>query len=444
LYPSDYVTFFNVFLNSHFNGFSRPQQQQTHQPQPTPISQPHSQTPLLNPQGEMLYRKVKINQISYTILKTLGKGGSGKVYQAIRDDTGSMCAIKEIDLSADMNSESAIQDEISLLQRLSTSPRVIKLLDQQSRFDLNIWYIVLELGSNDFGHILQQQLQEYKSNFQQQQQQNGQQPGPIPHCGGLTVTQLCHYWEQILSGVQTCHDINILHLDLKPANFVMIDGSMKLIDFGIAKAKNAEFTSVIQSNIMGTISYISPEQLSSIEQKGAKVRPSSDVWALGCIFHQMVFGYTPYAEHKQAFQRIAAISSPQPYNIPTIPTFITGGDTELELLITDVLRLCLQKDPKNRPTVEDLLLHPLLHPHSRKEEKYKHLFPTTSQSTNADPTRVLTAMKNVMKEQMDLYKAKDSEKPNVLTKEFIALMAQGGNWKILTELLSTQLNNDGQ
>jgi serine/threonine-protein kinase TTK/MPS1 len=259
-----------------------------------------------------------------------------------------------------------------------------------------------------------------------------------------------------LSGVQTCHDYNILHLDLKPANFVTVDGSMKLIDFGIAKAKHAEYTSVIQSNIMGTISYISPEQLSSIEQRGAKVRPSSDVWALGCIFHQMVYGYTPYAEHKQAFQRIAAISSPIAFQPQPIPQFITGGDEQLDVLVMDVLKSCLQKDPKIRPTVKELLHHPLLHPHSRNDQRYAHLIANNNNNNNnsnngnngnnksdvIDTTRMLLALKNVMKEQMDLYKMKQPDKPNVLSKDLIGQLAQGSNWKTLAELLSIQLSND--
>lgn len=77
-------------------------------------------------------------------------------------------------------------------------------------------------------------------------------------------------WQQMLIAVNVIHHHNIIHSDLKPANFLFVKGNLKLIDFGIAQTIAAEATSVVRESQMGTINYISPESLKDISDSTMK------------------------------------------------------------------------------------------------------------------------------------------------------------------------------
>lgn len=95
----------------------------------------------------------------------------------------------------------------------------------------------------------------------------------------------------MLEAVHTIHEEKIVHSDLKPANFVLVRGELRLIDFGIAKAIGNDTTNIQRDQQIGTLNYMSPEAIleettRSNGQKIMKLGRASDVWSLGCILYQ--------------------------------------------------------------------------------------------------------------------------------------------------------------
>lgn len=84
----------------------------------------------------------------------------------------------------------------------------------------------------------------------------------------IPLTRIISYWHQMLTAVKYIHINGIIHSDLKPANFLLVNGRLKLIDFGIASNISMDATSVIKFSQTGTLNYISPEALIDVSTDG--------------------------------------------------------------------------------------------------------------------------------------------------------------------------------
>ena len=117
----------------------------------------------------------------------------------------------------------------------------------------------------------------------------------------------------MVRAVHSLHSNGIIHLDLKPANFVLVKGIVKLIDFGISyNLPSCEATSLGMKNSAGTVNYMAPEQLKMKRIGGSKeyrVGKKADVWALGCILHYMAFCETPYHSIPDQAKKMKSISN---------------------------------------------------------------------------------------------------------------------------------------
>ena len=118
--------------------------------------------------------------------------------------------------------------------------------------------------------------------------------GPIP-------TELAiDYAAQIAKGLAKAHEADIVHRDIKPANIIITkDNTVKIVDFGLAKMTGETQLTKTGSTI-GTIAYMSPEQL-----KGEEVDHRTDIWSLGVVLYEMVMGERPYRgeyEHQIIYQ----------------------------------------------------------------------------------------------------------------------------------------------
>jgi serine/threonine-protein kinase len=204
----------------------------------------------------------------YEIVGELGRGAMGVVYKATDPVIGRTVAVKTIKLSA----EGTGLTRPELLARFQTEARAAGLLTHPNIvvvFDAGeedgLYYIIMELVE---GRSLQALLDDGHS-------------FPLP--------RVLRIMEQACSALQFAHERNVVHRDIKPANLMLTgDDTVKVTDFGTAKI--LQFGTVQQTaHVMGTPSYMSPEQV-----KGRAVDGRSDIFSLGVMLYEMVAGEKPF------------------------------------------------------------------------------------------------------------------------------------------------------
>ncbi|ETK33747.1 serine/threonine-protein kinase [Microbispora sp. ATCC PTA-5024] len=151
-------------------------------------------------------------------------------------------------------------------------------------------------------------------------------PLPVPWAAAIAA--------QACAVLTAAHELSICHRDLKPTNLMLCpDGSVKVLDFGLAmlrEADVAQFTRVGQ--ILGTPAYMSPEQI----QRGV-ADPKSDLYALGCVLHEMLTGrqlFTGPTEYAVFDKQVKE----RPPRVPGVPAALDGLVAQL-----------LEKEPRDRP-----------------------------------------------------------------------------------------------
>ncbi|KAL4099034.1 hypothetical protein QTP88_023535 [Uroleucon formosanum] len=274
---------------------------------------------------------ISVKGIKYSILNTLGHGGSSIVYEVLHPETNQVMAIKKVDLSEVENIiAKGYLNEVSLLQNLQECESVIRLFDSQYTVKDKILYMVMEKGDTDLSKL-------------------------IRNTKNMSVHMIMYFWTEMLTTVSEIHAKGVIHSDLKPANFLLVSGRLKLIDFGIASKIQGDMTSVLKDVTTGTWNYMSPECIRSggSNFEGHKINQKSDVWSLGCILYSLVYGKTPYSHLTNTWQKLQSIAeSKQNINFPSHSKVFTKG---VPLVLQQTMQLCLNKDVKVRPFVIDLL-----------------------------------------------------------------------------------------
>ncbi|XP_038875216.1 serine/threonine-protein kinase MPS1 isoform X3 [Benincasa hispida] len=302
----------------------------------------------------------KVNGKLYQRLGKIGSGGSSEVHKVISSDC-TIYALKKIKLKGrDYATAYGFCQEIVYLNKLKGKNNIIQLVDYEvtdrtllqevlngstNNKDARVKddgyiYMVLEYGEIDLAHMLSQKWKEIDGINQI-----------------IDENWLRFYWQQILQAVNTIHEERIVHSDLKPANFLLVKGSLKLIDFGIAKAIMSDTTNIQRDSQVGTLSYMSPEAFMCNEKDAngntIKCGRPSDIWSLGCILYQMVYGRTPFSEYKTFWAKFKVITDPN-HEIRYEPV---GNHWLL-----DLMKKCLAWDRNERWRIPELLQHPFLVP----------------------------------------------------------------------------------
>ncbi|MFN7971381.1 MAG: serine/threonine-protein kinase [Acidobacteriota bacterium] len=158
--------------------------------------------------------------------------------------------------------------------------------------------------------------------------------GPIP------LPEARRILERIARGLRAAHRKRIIHRDLKPSNVILTaDGRVKILDFGLAKlVRDTASTSRLTSSgvVMGTVSYMSPEQA-----RGEKVDARTDLWSLGVIAYQLLTGVSPFDAGSAAGTLVRILTTePRP-----IAELRAEAPTDLASLVTRLL----SKDREERP-----------------------------------------------------------------------------------------------
>ena len=265
----------------------------------------------------------------YEVLSRLGHGGMGEVFLAQDVSLGRKVALKLLRREFTRNEARLrrFQQEARAASALN-HPNILTIHEIGQEGDLQ--FIATEYIE---GETLRQQISRAR----------------------LTLSQCLDVAVQVASALTAAHQAGIIHRDIKPENImVRSDGYVKVLDFGLAKLSeikpiDTQFPTLPRVDtepgvVMGTISYMSPEQA-----RGLAVDARTDIWSLGVIIYEMASGHQPF-EGETASDILSLILQKEPLPLAQFLTEVPG---ELERII----RKALRKDKEERyQTIKDLLI----------------------------------------------------------------------------------------
>ena len=257
----------------------------------------------------------------YDVTALIGEGGMGQVYQATDTKLNRQVALKILPeaFASDPDRLARFQREAQVLASLN-HPGIAAIYGLEESDGARA--LVLELVE---GPTLADRISQ----------------GPIPVDEALPIAK------QIAEALEAAHEAGVIHRDLKPANIkVRQDGTVKVLDFGLAKAldttpegdpsQSPTLTAAATQMgvILGTAAYMSPEQA-----RGLPVDKRADVWAFGVVLYEMLTGKRPFQGEDVSLTLASVMKSD--VNVTVLPA-------DLPETLRTVIRQCLQKDPKRR------------------------------------------------------------------------------------------------
>ena len=260
----------------------------------------------------------------YEILSPLGAGGMGQVYRA-RDTT----------LDRDVAIKVLPEDFADDADRLARFEREAKLLASLNHPNIAT---IFGFEESDRVRFIAMELVEGQSLAER-----------IEASGRIEINEALEIARRIALALEAAHEAGVIHRDLKPANVqVATDGTVKVLDFGLAKAYEAEgsdpssdlshsptiMAATGTGVIMGTAPYMSPEQA-----RGKPIDKRTDIWAFGCVLYEMLAGKRAFGG-EDVSETLASILRDQP-DWNALPDTLPPG-------VAPFLRRCLAKDPHRR------------------------------------------------------------------------------------------------
>jgi serine/threonine protein kinase len=249
----------------------------------------------------------------YDLIRRLGGGGMGDVFQAREHSTERVVAMKFLRHAANPTAVERFLTEVRALAWLE-HPNIIKIL--ATDFYREVPFFTMEFMN---GGALSER---------------------VSAKGPLDPTQAATIMSTVARAIDAAHKAGVLHRDLKPSNILLgLDDMPKVADFGLAKRTDRNDELTINSGPIGTLGFMPPEQFSS---KHGELGPAADVYGLGATLYYLLSGHRPYAgespleiaelDDDVMLERLRALR-------PDVPA-------ELEAIVFK----CLERDPAHRYT----------------------------------------------------------------------------------------------
>ncbi len=259
--------------------------------------------------AESIIGKVFNNR--YQITERIGVGGMAEVYRAQDNVLGRMVAVKIMlpQYASDPTFTQRFRQEAASAANLQ-SPYIVNVYDWG--YDDDTYYIVMEYVR---GSDLKTAINER---------------------GAINQRKVAEIGSQVCAALSVAHKLDIVHRDIKPQNImVQPDGNVKVMDFGIARAKNSVKTQT--SSVLGTAHYLSPEQA-----QGKELTATSDIYSLGVVMYEATTGQLPFDGPDAV-----SVAMKQVNSLPVAPREINPAiDPTLEAIILKAMA----KNPLDRFT----------------------------------------------------------------------------------------------
>lgn len=251
----------------------------------------------------------------YQLIKKIGQGGMGVVYQSIHSRLKKQVVLKLL-LNKDWDNTDQTQRfyrEMELVGQLD-HPNIVKATDAGEADDT--CFLVMEfLNGHDLKTILKQE-------------------------GPLSITAACSILRQAANGLQYIHNHDLIHRDIKPSNlFLTTEGQVKILDLGLAglRHEGSSLNDLTDTNcIMGSAYYMAPEQAQSIKT----IDQRSDIYSLGCTFYQLLTGQVPFRRDTP----VETIIAHREDSVPILADHLQDIPAQLEELFQSMVK----KNPDDR------------------------------------------------------------------------------------------------
>ena len=286
----------------------------------------------------------------YQIIKLIGDGTYGQVYEGINKETNMKVAIKKLKNKMSSWEDCILQNEVRFLRKLNHE-NVVKLLEVIREQNSDVSYIFEYCDCNLFQFIENHRKQKMF----------------------ISEMKIRNIIYQIVCGVKYLHSCNIMHRDLKPENILMIinNNLIKIADFGTAK-EIPEFRNNSLTDYVCTRWYRAPECTLKSNNYNEKI----DVWAIGCIMAELytlkplfpgidefdqlnkilkIVGTPEYNEWPEGYALVQKLNIRLPnYNKSNLKQYVFNANDDA----IDFLEFIFQLNPDKRPSCSELLKHP--------------------------------------------------------------------------------------
>ena len=286
----------------------------------------------------------------YQIIKIIGDGTYGQVYEGINKETNKKVAIKKLKNKMSSWEDCILQNEVRFLRKLNHE-NVVKLLEVIREQNSDVSYIFEYCDCNLFQFIENHRKQKMF----------------------ISEMKIRNIIYQIVCGVKYLHSCNIMHRDLKPENILMIinNNLIKIADFGTAK-EIPEYKNNSLTDYVCTRWYRAPE----CTLKSTNYNEKIDVWAIGCIMAELytlkplfpgidefdqlnkilkIVGTPEYNEWPEGYALVQKLNIRLPnYNKSNLKQYVFNANDDA----IDFLEFIFQLNPDKRPSCSELLKHP--------------------------------------------------------------------------------------